>query len=133
MRGEDTKKFIIDASFILSFLLPDEEDKSVREVFDQYKLGEVDFLSPPILPFEVLNGLKSALRSKRIDRRIGTALLNKFSNIKIAYLDVDYAEVLDRALKKDLSIYDASYVWLAKEYDISLLTLDRNLSKIAAK
>ncbi len=44
---------------------------------------------------------------------------------------VDHAGVFVLALDTGLSGYDASYLWLARDLDVPLLTFDRRLTEAA--
>ena len=129
MMGESTKltAFVVDASYLLASLLPGEQNSEVDRMIGDYVSGKVRFCSVNLLPFEVLNGLKSAFKRKRISvdqlEKLGTAFLD---------WDIDYEEVkFDRALglavEEEISVYDASYLWLAISRGIRLLTLDEKL------
>lgn len=131
MKGADFKTILIDASFVLSFLLPDEKKDPAVDIFLKYREEKVDLLSSPILKLEVTNGIKSAVKSKRIDRKTAFILIEDFLNIDIEYAEIDLSETFELALKEDLSAYDASYVWLSRKENIPLLTLDRKMQKLA--
>ena len=45
--------------------------------------------------------------------------------------DVDSDAVLDAALEFDLTVYDASYLWLARQLTAPLVTLDQRLARLA--
>ncbi|MCG2691400.1 type II toxin-antitoxin system VapC family toxin [Microgenomates group bacterium] len=113
MPAENTKSIIVDASFILAFLLPDEAF-SAEAVFDQLEKGEIQFFSIPLLPFEVLNSIKVAVKRKRLTINLANRLVKKFFELKIELLPVNYKESFSLAIKKDLTVYDAGYLWLAK-------------------
>ena len=36
---------VVDASFILAFLLPDEKVDQVDKIFDLYEVGKINFIS----------------------------------------------------------------------------------------
>lgn len=130
MQEENISNYIIDSSFILGYLLPDENTKKVEIIFEKYKEGKVNFFASPLLSFEVANGLKSAVVRKRIDSKKAQTLIKDFINITITFVDVDFSEVLEKSLQYNLSVYDASYVWLAQEKKLPLLTLDKHLQKL---
>lgn len=123
-------KVILDASFILDFLLPDENSREVLQIFKEYKNKNIHFSSSLILPFEVANGLKYAVKSKRITNEDASEILTKFLELEIEFLESDIKNTLSLSLKRDLSIYDASYVVLAYEKNLPLLTLDNRLKKL---
>lgn len=124
-------KAVLDASFILDFLLPDEHSAKVKETFEKYQAGEIHFISPLILPFEVVNGLKSAVVAKRIDNDVAARLLGIFLKLDIDFVEVDVEHVLHLALEEELSVYDAAYLTCAKQRGLPLLTLDKRLVKLA--
>lgn len=119
--------YIIDASFLLAYLFPDEDIKKVQQVFNQYKAGKVKLIAPLILPFEIFNGLQSGILTKRVDKKIVEQLGGKFQELDIELREVEYLAVLALAIKSQISFYDASYLYLAKKYKLELLTLDERL------
>ncbi len=120
-------KYVLDSSFVLSFLLPDEHSARVDEYFDQYDLGMSMFLSSGVLSFEVMNGLLNAIKRKRIDQKKATILLKGFTNLRILYEPIDETTIFRLAREKSLTIYDASYLAIALKYKVPLLTFDKHL------
>ena len=53
--------------------------------------------------------------------------------IAVQTLDVDHQAVVNLALQTGLTPYDASYLWLARDLAIELITLDRRLAAAAEK
>lgn len=130
MKAEKSTKFVLDASFVLAYLLPDENSEPVKDLFNQYVSGQIQFFASQILPLEVLNGLKSALKSKRINLTQAQILIQDYTKLNIRILTIDLLKTLEIAREKDLSVYDASYLYLAKETHSPLLTLDEKLKKL---
>jgi len=126
-------KSVVDASFILDFLLPDEQSEYVIKTFEEYKKGQMTLMAPLILPFEIANGLKYAIKTKRINQKMALELLEIFLSLKIDLLNSDIYEILETALEKELSIYDASYVTLSQQENLHLLTLDEKLRKLTLR
>ena len=111
-------RVVVDASYVLSRLLPDENHP-------QTKVGQK--IAPKLLPYEVINALKSAVVRGRIDEELAQRLLGEFLNWQIEYVEIDGTEVLALAVKQKLSGYDASYVYLAQKMKCKLLTWDKKL------
>ena len=133
MRGENTKDkntFVVDTSFVLAYLLPDEKERVVEEMFSKFGENKISFVSPNLLLFETINGLRSAVVQKRLSPKEAELLLDSFLDIGILFEKVDEKQVLDLALNKSITAYDASYVWLAKSKKIKLLTLDERLETV---
>jgi predicted nucleic acid-binding protein len=55
------------------------------------------------------------------------------SGPRLETLDVDHKAVVDLALQTGLTTYDASYLWLAKDLGVVLVTLDRQLAAAAER
>ncbi len=123
------RRSVVDASFVLSFLLPDESTKEVTEVFLQFEQGKTELISTKLLPFEVLNSLKSAILGKRVTQETAEALIRVFLRYQIPLLDVDLKSTLKQSIENNLSVYDACYLQLARANNLSLLTLDKHLRK----
>jgi predicted nucleic acid-binding protein len=126
-------KSVVDASFILDFLLPDEQSEYVIKTFEEYKKGQMTLMAPLILPFEIANGLKYAIKTKRINQKMALELLEIFLSLKIDLLTSDMYEVLETSLEKELSIYDAAYITLSQQENLHLLTLDEKLRKLTSR
>ena len=121
--------FVIDTSFVLAYLLPDEEKRPVEEMFAKFEENKTSFIAPYLLAYETVNGLRSAVVQKRQSPRTAEILLDSFLNLGIHFDKIDDKEVLRLALTKNISAYDAAYVWLAKSRKVKLLTLDERLVK----
>jgi len=82
--GENIKlEFVVDASFVISFLLPDEDIEEVQRFFREQSLSKIYFYSTQLLSFEVLNTLKMAETRKRITKRKASSLVKQFFNLGI--------------------------------------------------
>lgn len=126
--GEFTN-FIIDASFVLARLLPDEKSLYVDKIFNEFAEGKIKFFAPPILPLEIINGLKYAY-PKRITEKQATKLIEDFIEFGIEYLELDLKFVFEISVNQNLSVYDASYVYLSKREKLPLLTMDEKLKNL---
>lgn len=118
--------FVIDASFVLAFLL-DEGNVEVESIFEKQALGEVRFIAPTLLKYEVGNCLRTKLLRKKLKKERAKKLYQFFLAIKIEEVSPNFDYVLNLALEKNLTYYDASYLYLSKINKISLLTLDNSL------
>jgi predicted nucleic acid-binding protein len=133
MRGADTNQkntFVVDTSFVLAYLLPDEKQRSVDELFSRFEENKISFIAPDLLIYEIINGLRSAVIQKRQSAKAAEILLDSFLNLGIIFEKVSKTEIFHLALRSNISSYDASYVWLAKSRKIKLLTLDARLEKL---
>jgi len=124
---------IFDASFFLSFLLPDE--KANQEIIQKFIEGELLLVEPFIFSLEVVNALRYAFASKRIQKSKLISLIKSFqklNNIDYVY-DLNLQELTKTSLKFDISIYDSCYLYLAQKTGIKLYSLDKKLARILKK
>lgn len=131
MAGNTRANYVIDASYLLSFLLPDERIEEVDAVFLRYREGSLDFFSSNVLPLEVINGLRSAVSSKRISPKDARVLIKNFFQIEVHYPKLDFADLFEISLEEEISVYDALYLYLARSESLRLLTLDKKLATLA--
>lgn len=126
-----TSVFVVDSSFLLSMLLPDEKilDEH-KELVEDFRKHKVEFWSCDLLRYEIYNSLRSAIKQKRITKKRAGILSEAFKLMQIKYLGVDFEETLGLSLEYNLSFYDASYLYLAKIHKCELLALDDNLKKL---
>jgi predicted nucleic acid-binding protein len=54
------------------------------------------------------------------------------TRLRIEELAVDHEAAIDLAIGAGLTAYDASYLWLSRQLDAELITLDRRLAEAAA-
>ena len=120
--------FVVDSSYILSVLLPDE--KRLPAAKNNLKLITSEknkIISSPLLEFEVGNGIRSALLRKRIKSNSPSILIKNFNLLPIKIEKIDNERVLSISITNNLSFYDATYLFLAKSRSAVLLTLDEKL------
>ena len=130
MAANFNKNQVVDASFVLCFLMPDEYDFEVNLFFNQYKSGLINIISTTFLSFEVINGLKTALLRKRIDKNYALSRIREFLDYEIEVQIIDFTKTFLLASQYNLTIYDASYLHLAKLNRVPLLTLDEKLKRL---
>lgn len=122
---------VIDASAALAKLLPDEKQlREVEKYYRQFAQNKLNFAAPTLLKFEVANALRSAVIQDRLSSKIARKLLIEFLKLPIYYEETNLAKVFDTALKYNLSVYDASYAFLALEKGVGLVSLDKKLTQI---
>ncbi len=123
------ERAIFDASFFLSFLLPNE--KSNQEIIKQFIQGELILTEPFIFRLEVANALRYAFASKRIKKEKLISLIKDFQKLKnINYTyDLNLQKLVQLSLKLNISLYDSCYLYLSKETGLKLYSLDKKLGK----
>jgi len=130
------KRIVIDTSVILKWYLADEEySQKALSILDKYVSNEIDILAPSLLEYEVINGLIIAKKRGRIqEKKILTAIDGFMSlEIKLINLSLYYPKVIQYCKIYNRSVYDASYLALADDEGISLVTADKGLYNVVKK
>lgn len=115
---------VVDASAVVALLFNElTQEKTVA------RLRGASLHAPALLEFEVANACLKKMRAFPGERQ---ALLEAFSllgALSIALEGINLAEAIALAERTKLSLYDASYLWLAHALDAELVTLDGKLAR----
>jgi predicted nucleic acid-binding protein len=118
---------VVDASAV-GALLFNEPEANLMAV----RLAGARLTAPALLPFEVTNiALKKILRHPE-QRPLLLAAFAMLPQLPIDIVGVDQDAVLGLAEQTGLTAYDAGYLWLARNLDAELVTLDKRLLAASA-
>lgn len=125
---------VIDSSVTLAWLYSDKRSEPIERVFAA--IAETGGWVPAIWRLEVASGLQQGVRRRRIDSDYRDQALADLADLDIATdAETDtYAwnDTLHLADRFQLTLYDASYLELARRLKLPLATLDREL-QVAAR
>ena len=130
------KRIVIDASVVLKWYLVDEEySEKALGLLDQYVSDELDILAPSLLEYEVINGLIIAKKRGRIQEDKILLAADGFISLELSLKDLSlyYPKVIHYCKVCNRSAYDASYLALADEEKIPLITADKGLFNAVKK
>lgn len=121
---------ILDASIIVALYLPEEYSSWAQDTVNAHRLPHILDLTM----YEVFNALwKASLRKKMPVKITRTVLTSAKKFMKDLCRIHSYEEVIDIAfnlsLKHGITVYDASYLALAKKLGLKLATLDKELKE----
>jgi len=115
---------VVDASALGALIFGEPEGQQVAS-----QLGNDLLLAPQLVRFEVANICWKKLRKHPDQRDALLAAHEIFDRMEVHEIDVPLHPVLLLAEKESLTAYDASYLWLARELGVDLVTLDRKLKE----
>lgn len=122
------KRYIIDSSVIVAWLLPVETYKSFAEsILQFYRIKKIQLISSTLLPFEIVNSLKSAVLRKRVTKEEAYQALTLYTSLNIQLISPNEREIFDASLHENISAYDSAYVCLMSSTSSPLITGDRKL------
>src|SRR3989344_2505456 len=118
---------VLDTSVVLKWLLPEEESIEANALLTRHRHGAEHIIAPTLLHYEVGN----ALRYKRVvpdaDASYLLRILEEVGLTTLHPSSSEIAETILYAREKDISVYDASYVTLARRLGCLCITADKKL------
>ncbi len=115
-----------------AWLLPDEENPLAEHVQDL--LVEHQAFVPTVWWFEVRNTLIVAERRNRLSGNQTELIQADLAGLPIVIdADPDERDLMEIARRNHLTVYDASYVELARRMALPLATLDKGMMRAAPK
>ncbi|MBN1759466.1 MAG: type II toxin-antitoxin system VapC family toxin [Chitinispirillaceae bacterium] len=123
---------VIDCSFIMSVLLPDEQSERSQEVLES---GRYAPAVPALWTIEVCNVLLTAVRRKRLTTETRGLLLTNLQKLDIRVHGHEPAmeRIMQLAVEYDLTAYDAVYLDLSLYTGYPIATHDKELKNAAMK
>lgn len=120
---------VLDASVVLKWFHTEGEQhaEAARTLRDQFEAGELRVVAPPLLWLEILNvaARRWQWESSRLE-----ALAASLPDLGFELVEPDPRGV-GRWTAKGLTAYDAAYVAVAEEAEITLVTDDREILELA--
>lgn len=125
--------FVLDASVAFAWCFADEATPAADRLLD--RLQQDGAIVPALWPLEVANVLRMAERRRRIARSTSDRFVDLLARLPIA-IDEETAgralgDTLVLARDRDLTVYDAAYLELARRLAVPLATRDLDLRKAA--
>lgn len=119
---------VVDASVVLKWQLDDEEyiPQATALRNDFYAQGAIKAIAPHLLIYEVINGILTATRRKRLDSDKALEIMDNLIKLGVELKMVEPERVLELTLEHNLSAYDAAYLALAESESCELWTGDRS-------
>lgn len=117
---------VVDASTIAAVVFREPREAAVRARLNGRRL-----FAPFLLAYELANVCWVKMK-RNPDAR--ATILEQFIDsrrVPIELTDVDFPQMVELALRHDLTAYDASYLWLARQLGAELVTLDEKLERAA--
>ena len=127
---------VVDASVILKWYLSDEEySQKAIGLLDKYISNKLDFVAPSLLEYEVMNGLIIAQKRGRVAGEKILTAIDGFVNLEIKLKDLSslYQRVIHYCKVYNFSAYDASYLSVAEEQGVPMITADERLYNMVKK
>jgi len=115
---------VVDASAVVALLF----NETTREEIVA-RLHGVSLAAPALIRYETANACLKKLRASPHEKRALLEAFSLFNALSITLEPVELGDAITLAEKTKLSLYDASYLWLARALGAELVTLDEKLAR----
>jgi predicted nucleic acid-binding protein len=115
---------VVDASAVVALLFDEVPQENIVA-----RLRDASLHAPTLVEFEVASACLKKMRASPGQRDALLRAFSLFNALSIALQGINFAETIALADRTKLSIYDASYLWLARAIDAELVTLDDKLAR----
>jgi len=115
---------VVDASVVAALVFGEPEAGEAAAL-----LSDANLVAPTLLLYELANTAWKKSKRHPAKASLIAAGLKLARELDIDYVDVDHGAVLDLALERDVTAYDASYLWLARTLRAPLATFDARLKR----
>jgi len=121
----------VDASIVAKWVLPDEpHQENAVKLMEDYVSGTAELCAPSFISQEIANALWRAVKLRRISDEDAQVSLKALNDMQIELYELDWdqlSQTLKIACKLNLTIYDASYLFLTQKVKSRLITADNKL------
>ncbi len=117
---------VVDASVIIAIAFGEPRAAEARELTDGAALH-----APDLLPYEICSAALRKARDRPVLVAEIAASLDWALGLDVALQPIPAFDLLALAMETKLTIYDASYLWLARRLGCELLTFDQRLARAA--
>ena len=124
------KSFVVDASVVLKWYLPDEQGaKQALYLLAEFVEGNLALHAPDLIDYEFVNAMWVAGQVGRINLEDRNDAVNNFLNIEINKTNIKkfFKSLLMLATEHNRSCYDAAYLALSDLVESPLVTGDKRL------
>lgn len=120
------KNVLIDTSALIAVIANEPEKKKLIKVVEGCSL-----IAPKSVYWEIGNAFSAMLKRERVTLKQVERALMVFNEIPVRYVDVDLRESVVIANQHRIYAYDAYLLASAMRYKAPLLTLDRQMVRMA--
>lgn len=135
--GELSKsQIVIDASFFLKLLLPENKSNKAEKLWKNWIEDSVEVVAPTLIIFEVTSVLKNKVWRGILENNDAAEIIDQIKHFEITFIYTE--EILDVAWEvgsvlKTPTLYDCFYLALSKFLVIPLWTADKKLYNSAKR
>jgi len=120
-------RYVIDASVATRFVLSEDLYDEAKSLIEGFIEDEYNLLAPTLINYEVGNALRTATARKEIGEEESGEAYEDFLGLKLDVNNIeldDFLGALALSNRRNISFYDAAYIWLSRKMGAPLVTAD---------
>lgn len=125
---------VIDSSvFVAAFREDEPHSREAFAIIEKLEAGAIDVIIPVSIVMEVVAAIRRRTNNQELARQVGEKILS-YSNLSL--IDIDtfrMAKFLELASESGLRGMDTIVVGVAREFSVTLVTLDVEMAEIARR
>jgi predicted nucleic acid-binding protein len=121
-------KIVVDTSAIIAVIAGEAEKAKLIEL-----TKDATIVAPPSIDWEIGNAFSAMLKRSRITLEQALEVIDIYQDISLEILPISLKDAVQLAGKFNIYAYDACIIQCAIQYDLPLISLDRNLVDIAKR
>ena len=120
---------VLDGSAAGGWFFPDEHAPQHDRMLQDALSGKITLMQPHLWLLECVNMIRTGVRRGRLTAPLAHKALHHWLSIPVTYADLgsQAGHLLDTALRRGLTAYDAAYLCLAESLGAPLYSLDADL------
>jgi predicted nucleic acid-binding protein len=119
---------VADASALAALLFYEP-----RRLEAETRLEDASLHAPTLVDYELANVCLKKIRQRAAEADKLLTAFGELDNLPLTRHEVDFLDTIGLAQRKNISLHDASYLWLARRLGVELVTFDEKLERAAAK
>jgi predicted nucleic acid-binding protein len=130
------RSFVIDCSVSAAWFLPQEQTSAYESLLSEILDRHSEMIIPDLWWYEVMNVIRSAVLRQRISENDAQKIFLFLRDIPKRVIEMSESGqfgILKLAMDENLSVYDATYLFLAISTGSQLITADQDLLSLKNK
>ena len=121
-------RIVVDTSTVIAVIAGESAKNNLIEL-----TKDATIVAPPSIDWEIGNAFSAMLKRSRINLEQALEAIEVYQEISLEIVEIDLKEAVRLAGKFNIYAYDAYILQCAIEYNLPLISLDKNLIDVAKR
>ena len=129
MQGS-AKKVVVDSNVLVKWFIPEDYSEQAAVLRDDHLYGRVTVIAPTYAALEFSNSLRKYIARGLIKKPTALKALDLLRKAEVEFTNISLdsvSESLRYSIEKNVTVYDAYYIVLARKHSTRMYTADEKL------